>query len=217
MLIACVLLAGCSSTQRAYQQNIRLYFDSDIDVTLSDEEARSALADLIYVKSGERPMATMALAFIENGRYKWVSKDSAMLITESGRIVRTTGFEKDLLYISNLESDVLKSPLSVGSNSSWNAVVDSEANNFGSALTTSYKADKNTTLTINGHVFPTILISEKVNYQNSSIGEAEWTNSYWYHKDSMSLIGSIQTSSNSLETFEIYYLSRALRLVEDNK
>lgn len=56
--------------------------------------------DLISVKRGERPVAIMALAYLENDQHKWISRDKAMLTMEKGRIVRTLGLTENLLYLS---------------------------------------------------------------------------------------------------------------------
>ena len=60
-LIASILiLASCSSTQKAYIKNVNIFLDVKDGIQLTDEDIKTSKADLVYILSGERPGATMA-------------------------------------------------------------------------------------------------------------------------------------------------------------
>ncbi|GAA0856126.1 YjbF family lipoprotein [Aliiglaciecola litoralis] len=212
--ISVLLISACSSTQQAYLQNVEMYFDNDIDISLSDDEVRQSPVDLVYVRNGDRPIATMALAFIEEGRYKWLSKDKAMFITENGRLVRTHGLEHNLIYVSNLSADPLKS-LSEGNDlSSWTRVIDTEHQDYGVELSSLFSATSDEIISIHSHNFKVSKYVESINYHSAKHSNASWINTYWIHQASGQLLKSTQKVSALSETVEITYVSRALRLVE---
>lgn len=207
-------LISCSSTQQAYRQNIQIYLDSDVDVVFSDEEIQSAGVDLIYVRSGERPLATMALAFIEDGQYKWLSQDNAMLITQSGRIVRTVGFITDLIYVDNLASDPLIKRVKETNQAEWNYFIDTNDSVVGAPIYSSFTEENNVKLHIHQHIFDTRKLIEEIEFTSKNSTSEKWINYYWFDLESGQLLKSFQKPSTNLDTFEITYISRALRLLE---
>jgi hypothetical protein len=213
VLISFLSLSGCSTTQQAYIQNIKMYLDSDINVTVSNDDIRQSKADLIYVVIGERPRATMALAFIENGQYKWLSQDKAMFITENGRLVRTVGLAHNLIYVSNLSNDPLKMPSVDNTNVKWNRVIDTELGDYGTQLSSQTSMIDKELLLIQQKEFVTTKFTELVKYQSALNGDATWTNIFWYDKASGQLLKSSQKTSAQSETIEITYISRAIRLL----
>jgi hypothetical protein len=213
ILIPVFFLSACSSTQQAYLQNIDIYFESNVDVALANEDIEQAGVDLIYVKNGERPIATMALAFIENGQYKWLSKDGAMFITQSGRIVRTVGLDRNLLYTSELTTDPLQHPNERIDGTIWSRIIDSEYQDYGADLESKFTMTTDTLLTIQGATFTVKKITEMVDYKSAALGDHHWTNIYWYHQDSGQLLKTFQKTSAKGERVEITYASRAIRLI----
>lgn len=210
-------LISCSSTQQAYRQNIQIYLDSEVDVVFSDEEIQSAGVDLIYVRSGERPLATMALAFIEDGQYKWLSQDNAMLITQSGRIVKTVGFITDLIYVDNLASDPLIKRVKETNHAEWNYFIDTNDSVVGAPIYSSFTAENNVKLHIHQHTFDTRKLIEEIEFTSKNSTSEKWINYYWFDQQSGQLLKSFQKPSTNLDTFEITYISRALRLLETQK
>lgn len=215
ILISLLFLSSCSNTQQAYIQNVKMYLDSDVNVTVSSDDVKRSTVDLIYVKIGERPRATMALAFIENGQYKWLSQDKAMFITENGRLVRTVGLPKNLLYISNISNDPLKFPTTNNSNAEWDRIIDTDFNDFGAQLSSQTSIATNELLLVQQQEFLTSKRIERVRYQSALNGDDAWTNTFWFHQDSGQLLKSSQKASSQSEVIVITYISRAIRLLEE--
>lgn len=213
LFISCFITA-CSSTQRAYQQNLRMYFESDIDIQLSNEEIAKSPMDLIYVKNGERPIATMALGFIENGKYKWLSKDDVMIVTDNGRVIKTIGLDKNVTFVGHLDDD----PISKGQNidtKRWVTSIDTDHGDSGAKIESTYDSVKNVMIVIQGTEFNTLKVEEEIQYTSSLNGEKSWVNTYWYHTATGYLIQSHQTPSAQTDRLEITYISRAMRLLEE--
>lgn len=218
LIVSSFFLFACSSTQLAYKQNIQLYFDGQVGVALEDDEILSSSADLLYIKSGERPVATMALAFIENGRYKWLSSDDAMLITEKGRIVKSLGFDNDVLYVTNLSSDPLKTlPSRIDNSRVWKRIIDAEPDYFGVNAKSSFNLLLNEKIEIQGHVFTVDLVTEDIAFNSAKHGSSHWQNLYWLDSKTKALLQSRQKVTPNADVFEITYVSRALRLLETAK
>lgn len=215
MLISLLYLSSCSNTQQAYIQNVEMYLDSGLNVTVSNNDIKQSKADLIYVKIGERPRATMALAFIENGQYKWLSQDKAMFITENGRLIRTVGLPHNLIYVSNLPNDPLKTSIANNSNSSWNRVIDTEFGDFGTQLSSETSIINNELLLVQQQEFVTTKHVELVRYKSALNGDDVWTNAFWFHQGTGQLLRSSQKTSSQSEAIEITYISRAIRLLEE--
>ncbi|GAB5382365.1 MAG: lipoprotein GfcB [Aliiglaciecola sp.] len=218
LIFSSCFLFACSSTQQAYIQNVKLYFDGQVGVSLSDQEIVDSPVDLLFIKSGQRPVATMALAFIERGRYKWLSSDNAMLITENGRIVRSLGFKNDLLAITNLSSDPLKTSFTgIGQSEVWQRYIDSEPDQFGVVARSKFNIESNKEIEIQGHLFTVDVVSENVMFDSVKHGKDEWQNTFWYHSETKKLLKSNQKVTPDSDVFDITYVSRALRLLEPSK
>lgn len=216
--ILVLFLSGCSTTQQAHKQNIMLYFASSQGVTLSNEAVSASPADLIYVKNGERPIATMALAFIENGQYKWISQDNAMIITSQGRLVQTLGFNDNLMHMSNLSQDPLQQGASIdGKSSTWSRRIDTEIGgqgDYGALINSQSQVLTDRSLVVNDIEFSVIQVQESVTYSSVLYGSQEWMNVFVYESKTKQLLQSSQTMAPNMDTLEITYVSRALRLLE---
>lgn len=207
-------LFACSPTQQAYQQNIKLYFSSNKDVILPNERISDSSADLIYVKNGERPVVTMALAFIEDGQYKWLSRDDAMIITDHGRISRMVGFSENLLYVSNINSDPIQFGAQMPQHSNqWTRKIDTDLGDIGVALTSVVEKTEDILVTIQGIEFSTVKLEEHVSYNSSVHGRQSWSNTFWFESNTGQLIKSSQMLAPNIDRLDISYVSRALRII----
>lgn len=214
LVLFSLLITACSTTQHAYIRNFEMYFESNEDIKLTAESVRDSAADLIYVQIGKRAQITMALAFIENGEYKWVSQDGVMFITKNGRLVRTVGLDRNLLYSSNLANDPLNLPSSYKQTVKWDRVIDTEFGEYGVKLSSDTSIIINQSIIIQNSALITKKYSEKVKYNSAKDGKRKWQNSFWIHQSSGQLLKSSQKISLYGETVEIAYISRAARLME---
>ncbi len=207
-------LVSCSSTQQAYLKNIDIFLEANEGVVLSDEEIVRSKADLIYVISGDRAQATMALAFIEENNYKWVSRDNAVFINQQGRLKRTSGFARDLLFVSSIDEDPIQLGLGIEDNSTWVRYVDVESDFYGVQLSSKFSVASDIELSIQGKVFRTKKVTEYVAFTSNAHKNDSWENIFWYDLNSGALLKSIQKNTPEADVYQITYVSRALRLAK---
>ncbi|WP_166425115.1 YjbF family lipoprotein [Paraglaciecola sp. 20A4] len=207
--------AGCSGTYHAYYDTLKIAFSAPQDANMTQEEVSASKTDVMSVKRGERPIAIMALAYLENGQHKWVSGDNAIMIMEKGRVVRTVGLDKNLLYLSNTESDPLKTITNTSAVSSWLRSADWSGDEYGYPIHSSFSQPTSQTLRILNKDIETTLYAESLVYDAPSDYirlNREWQNLYWFDKQTGTLVKSIQTLSPISEPIEFIYLSRIARL-----
>lgn len=216
-----MLVSACSTTQLAQLQNFKLFFSSKENVELSNEQISASPLDLAYVKRGEQPVITLALAFIENETYKWVSNDKAMIETLNGRITRLSGTEQILIHVKHLNEDPLLDILAGGSSvSNYKRRIDTQSDglqNYGASVSSTFSMHDGESVSINGVNYPAIKIVETIQYQDIFHGKHTWNNDFYYHRDSQQLLQSTQTIAPNMETINIQYISRALRLKSEQK
>lgn len=213
-----LLVSGCGGTYQAYLQTLQLAFEEKNDIELSLAEVKESKVDLISVKRGERPSVVMALAYIENSHYKWVSSDKAILVVDSGRVIRTVGLSPNLIYVSNTESDPLKlfsGPLESRSNQyTWSRVIDSSNDEYGHAIESTFAPFTTDKLQVKNQEIEARLFIETVHYNAPATFvqlDKGWKNYYWYAENG-DLIKSVQKVSPLTESLDITYLSRIARL-----
>lgn len=108
-LLVLGLLGGCSgqSTFSSATDLLELGVFGNTEVAYSDDYVRNLPYASISVKIGKGQKSLLVLGKIEANQYYWYSADRAMLVTESGRIVKTRGLETDLLVSRSLTPDPL--------------------------------------------------------------------------------------------------------------
>jgi len=209
-----MITSGCSGTYQAYYQTLKIAFTQQEDAQLTFTQVEQSDSDVISVKRGERPISIMALAYLENNQHKWVSRDNAMLIMEKGRIVRTLGLSKNLLYVSNTDLDPLKYLPDSQTNNLWTYTSDYTDDEYGYPAASVFNEASHDIVLALGLRIESILYIETMNFQataNYLQLANKWQNYYWYSK-SGDLIKSIQKISPLSESLEITYLSRIARL-----
>jgi hypothetical protein len=196
--------------------NVKTSDKSDAKMTLV--EVQQSSVDVISVRRGERPSVIMALAYIENGQHKWVSSDKAMFVIDKGRLIRTIGLNKNLLYSSSTDIDPLKSlphkTIYVSQKQKWIRTVDQTDDEYGYSIESTFNdAIQDSVQALNLDI-ETILYVENIIYKVPTDYiriSKNWKNYYWYAK-SGEMIKSIQMTSPLSEALEITYLSRIARL-----
>jgi hypothetical protein len=218
ILLILILISGCSGTYQAYYQTLKIAFAEQDNAKITLVEVQLSDIDVMSVKRGERPVAIMALAYIENSQHKWVSSDNTMLIMDKGRIIRTIGLNENLLYSSNTDSDPLKSlpnySIEKPNQQTWSRIVDRTGDEYAYPIESIFsQASLDTVQALNINI-EAILYVETLNYKapaNYLRLNSSWKNHFWYAKNG-DLIKSIQKVSPLSESLEITYLSRIARL-----
>ena len=213
--ISILILSGCSATNRAYIDTLTLAF-SNRDIQLTKEQVAQSGPDLLQNKSGERPVAVMGLAFIENDHYKWVSADSKVVTMHHGVIIKTHGLDNDLLYTAPLATNPLAGDSKLAF--SWERRADVEGVGYGLPINSKWKIEGEDTRTLMGTQFELLHISEHVSFADTSPFfelDLEWKNHYWLDLKTKTLLASKQKYAPDGDWFDMVYLSRVVRLMEE--
>jgi hypothetical protein len=144
-------LSGCSTTTLAYYNTLKLAL-KDNSVNYSVDEIAASKADLMQIKAGERDLASLALAYIDGDKYRWVSGDKVVFTTQHGVIVKTEGLDSDLFYTGNLQHN----PLSTNDvlPYSWKRKVDVDSIGYGLSVDSSWRIEGEESREYLGYYFP---------------------------------------------------------------
>lgn len=211
VFFALVSLVGCSSTFRTYTQTLELAFNPGDGASLTKAELAARESDVLYAKVGTLPNAVLVLAYLEHGQYKWVSADEAMLVLEKGRVIKTTGFENDLLYLSDAALDPLKQKMAkIQEGQAWQSRTDWSGNAESGHLM-SYKIlhTEVTSLDLLEYRFQTKLVTEQVTFSNGDTA----INQFWFDLNSGWLLKSRQSIAPFWPEMELVHISTAGRLL----
>lgn len=99
-LLAIILLclSGCSQKFQDTNATIKEAWAANTDAQISSEQIQQLPYASIFLRINNGPQLFLALAFVDqnktthNKQLKWLSADKGMIVTENGRIVKTTGF-----------------------------------------------------------------------------------------------------------------------------
>lgn len=209
------VLSSCSSTHEAYIRSMRIALAEPQSLVLTTEHVKASPVDLIYVKKDDTATVVLALAFIEDGQYKWISVDNVAVIEKHGRIIKTLSLDSNLNFISSSSPDPLSTPNNINGSTHWQRKIDINSVQFGVSVNSTFRVLGKTPLTIQDKVIDTILIEEQVDVIENELhqfAETQWLNQFWLHKESGQLLRSKQKSIPDGHYFYITYVSRATRL-----
>ncbi|MCL9775451.1 YjbF family lipoprotein [Vibrio methylphosphonaticus] len=202
-LLACAVLFLTACSQRFQDVNATMaeaLFGAD-DAALTAENIRKLPYASAYVRINEGPQIFMVLAFAEpntqNGimQYKWISSDRAVIITESGRIVKTIG-----LYGDNLASISRQQQ----TDTSWQVTYDwmpkYRYGYKGIALQTNRGSE---TVTTDLSTYNTQKLTETVTFDAI---DGKLVNTYWKDIKTNNVIKSIEQLGPEMTTVEMTLL-----------
>ncbi|CAB9492128.1 YjbF family lipoprotein [Alteromonas macleodii] len=207
----CLSLSGCSTTTLAYYNTLKLAL-KDRTVTYTVEEVAASKADIMQIKAGERDVASLALAYIDGDKYKWVSGDRVIFTMHHGIIVKTEGLDNDLFYTGNLQHNPLATndvlPFS------WKRKVDIDAIGYGVPVDSSWRIVGEENHEYLGFSVPLIKVVETVDFSEYTpfidVG-LSWENTYFLHKHTKELMATKQKFSPEGDVYDMVYLSRVVR------
>jgi len=119
ILFVCLLLQACSATTKGLGVSLWHSIVGDDAVQLTDDEVAKMRYASQYMRINNGPQLFVVLAYNENGQQKWVTQDRAMIVTQNGRIVKTSGLGDNLTQTSNLGNDPLAKVKQVVDGVSW--------------------------------------------------------------------------------------------------
>lgn len=103
--ISLFLLSACTQKFKDSFSTVNESIKGLTDIELSEKELKNFPYDSAYVRLNNGRKILMVLALIEENksnnyqRFKWVSADSYILITENSRIIKSLGFNNNLMEI----------------------------------------------------------------------------------------------------------------------
>ena len=209
--ILILAISGCSTTTLAYYNTLKLAL-KDRTVSYTVEEITASKADLMQIKAGDRDTASLALAYIDGDRYRWVSADKVIFTMHHGVIVKTEGLDNDIFYTSNLQHNPLGGADVLAYN--WKRKIDVSDIGFGVAVNSAWQIEGEVTRNYLEYSVPLIKVVETVSFPDytpfSDTG-LSWENVYYLHKTTKELFASTQKFSPTGDTYEMVYLSRIVR------
>jgi hypothetical protein len=119
ILLVCLLLQACSDTTKGLGSSLWRSVEGDDGIQLTNDDIQNMRYASQYMRVNNGPQIFVVLAYDENDQQKWVTQDRAMIVTEHGRIVKTTGLGDNLQQVTNLASDPLVKANQIVDGVSW--------------------------------------------------------------------------------------------------
>ena len=214
LLTSCMALSACTGSYRVYADMLKLGFSSPQDITFSFAALETSEHDYLYVRVGDRPQVALGLFAIEHDQLKWVSGDRALLVTELGRVVRTSGLANDLEYVSNTISDPLKRPFVVSANTSWLRLIDWQQGEYGYQVRSQFELKPAETMQFFGVDVQVLPLIEHLHYENAANFvrlDSHWQNTFWFDAKSGALLKSKQLLAPGKDALELTFISEVVR------
>ncbi|WP_051563832.1 YjbF family lipoprotein [Enterovibrio calviensis] len=223
LLALALPLSGCSQKSTALSDtfSVAAFGPQDIEKSVEDIEALPWAS--IYAKLDGDAQAFMVLGFAEKRalltedtdlkadasaiyQLKWLSANNEMVVTESGRLMKTVGLQNGNLL--NSESDAID-PLRLGLHKEstptfWARTIDWQpGNHFGYTLTSSFENKGIQTLVINEKPIEALYFVETVDVPKLDI---QYKNEFWISSQSGRVLSSKQVIAPTLPSIEITIL-----------
>lgn len=217
LTLVTAFLVSCSSTHRLYMDSLRLAFRSGPEKSF--EEVAQSKVDLLQLELGDKNPAFLALAYLEDNKYKWVSADHAVFVFHYDKLVKTSGFQNDLLKTSDLEANPLVSKTAASANK-WQYTIDVANHEFSLPVASSFTMEGAEDKTFYGRTYTlqrwveTVRIEQSAPYWDSS---HEWQNTYLVEPVSGYVFYSEQSASPFTDNMVITYVSRIVRHIKKSE
>lgn len=213
LFILCSLLTACSSTTQLYWKTLKSLVTTP-DYTRTFEETLASKIYLAEIVHGKRAAVTVALAYVEGGKRKWVASDQVVLTTQFDQLVATTGLKNDLDYLDNVAdwSLVLKS----GKPAPYSTLRDIEDISYQTPAHVTMEVVGNESFTHWGHEITGIKVLQTITEDADSpyweLGQT-WTNVYILDPNTHQVLYQAVKVSAKTELLKVTYTSRVARLL----
>ncbi|WP_279050505.1 YjbF family lipoprotein [Cedecea davisae] len=180
ILFVCLLLQGCSATTRGLGASLWHSVAGGGGVQLTDDEIAGMRYASQYMSINNGPQLFVVLAYNENDQQKWVTQDRAVIVTQNGRIVKTSGLGDNLTETTNLGHDPLAKVKQITEGAGWTrqiAWTEHQQVRYATASST-FSYDGTDTIKVGSSVTKVRVLEEEV----TALGKS-WTNRYWVDDD----------------------------------
>lgn len=174
--LICLLLQACSPSTKGLGKSLWQSVSGESGVQLTDDEIQTMPYASQYMQLNGGPQIFVVLAYSEEGQQKWLTQDRAMLVTQHGRLVKTTLAGDNLLTVNNLDNDPLARPNLITDGARWTRTMgwtEHQQVRYATATST-FHWDGNDTLSMSGQNTAVRVLEEEV-----TTSEASWRNRYW--------------------------------------
>ena len=203
--IGLFLLSGCTQKFNDTFSTVNASIEGLSDVELSAAELIEFPYDSAYVRfnNGRKILMVLALAEINPlNNYqtlKWLSADNVMLVTENGRIVKTLGFDNNLIGIKST-SGQLPSP---STQTSWQAYYDwMPAYRYQFTAQTNSKVIGQEEVILSKWSLSTKYVQETIHFVEL---DSKITNHYWLNSNKKT-VKTIQYIGPNMDKIEISFV-----------
>ncbi|MGF1703703.1 YjbF family lipoprotein [Photobacterium makurazakiensis] len=219
-------LAGCSQKFNDVNDTMSLALFGDPDAQLQADDVTNLPYASIYARIDEGPQAFMVLALAEHPttfgnassnnnitnsnitpiELKWLSSDGGMLITQSGRLVKTLNLPQgNVVSTVSQQADPLTQGLHLPNTPrAWKRTLDWQPGyHFGYTLTSLFSQQDNEVVIINEQPIETLRFNESVYVEQLDI---RYQNQYWLEPTTGNVIKSRQKLAPGLPYIDITVL-----------
>ncbi|RPH25598.1 YjbF family lipoprotein [Buttiauxella warmboldiae] len=176
MILACLLLQACSATTKGLGSSLWHSIVGDDGIQLTHDDIQNMRYASQYMRINNGPQIFVVLAYDENGQQKWVTQDRATIVTEHGRIVKTTGLGDNLQQVTNLAGDPLLHANQIIDGAGWTrqmAWTEHQQVRMATARST-FTWDGTDTLNVAESATPVRVLDEEITVDGKS-----WHNRFW--------------------------------------
>ena len=176
-----LFLQGCTPSQQSMVETFSASLRGAPDVTVADDDIRSLPYSTMYLRLNGGQRIFVVLGYRENGLDKWLTQDRAVIVTRSGRLVKTVGLRSNLLEVTNLDGDPLMNAARLHNGARWQRDVrwSEEGEPRSARLISTFTPAGDAVLTIAGQRVDTQVWRESV---RAFVPQREWQNTFWIEK-----------------------------------
>ncbi|PSU74830.1 YjbF family lipoprotein [Photobacterium phosphoreum] len=219
--VAALLLSGCSQKITSVNDTVRVAIKGTADIYKSANTIAALPYASTYVRIDNQSQLFMVLALAESATgetvttpssktspplLKWLASDHGMLVTQSGRIIKTVN-----LAAGNLSTTTSKTvdPLTLGLHlattpTTWQRHIDWQPGyHNGYQLDSQFVFNQPEVLTINGKSVPVLRFSENVTVKQL---DRHYSNTFWIEQRTGKVIKSQQYIAPDLPSVEMTIL-----------
>lgn len=214
IVVLLLLCTACSSTGQAYLNTLRYAFKANNN-EISLEQISTSKSDLMRVNVNDSKSAILALAYIDDDKYRWVSGDHIVFTMHHGIITQTEGLPKDLHYTGNLENNPLSGNRML--TYSWNRSVDISSIGYDLPVQSRWRIEGEVTRTYFDRSISLLKVVETVVFPDVTPfiePKRQWENTYYLDSQSKDLLASTQKFNPIGDVYEMIYISRIARMIE---
>lgn len=208
-------LFSCSSTNKLYYESLQILLrDNPNDITL--EQVKQSQFDLLKVELNDRAPAVLVLTFLEQGLHKWGAGDGVILTLDGDRLTKTSGFQHDLLSTrAEVAAPKINQSLIP---KHWTYTTDIEGIIYAQQVSSLWHKGTIKEATFFDRTIQVIPITQTLTMIDTTgllDKRYDWTNTYWVSTELDDVVYSEQTLYPTGDTFKFTYLSRVMRLLEE--